>query len=436
MELSGRNILLLQGPMGPFFWHLRARLECLGATVHKVNFNGGDVLFYPWDATAFRAPLEDWSVFLRRLIQERDIDQIFLFGDCREHHRIAVKAANALGVRVMVFEEGYLRPHYITVEEEGVNGHSPLPRSPEFYLSQQSVQEEQTKKFAHPFARMAIYAIVYYLAAWATRFLFPGYRHHRAFCPWRESVVWLRSAWRKRCHKPQSRKMKRLLRGEWSKRYFLVPLQVHNDAQISHHSSIGIGGFLTEVLASFARHAPPETFLIVKHHPMDRGYSDYTALISTLAARHGLGGRVVYTWDAHLPTALKHALGTVLINSTTGLQSLYHHTPVKTLGRAIYDMPGLTCQASLDRFWREPGSVDTHLYKQFRSYLLGVNQFNGSFSYPPTSDLVLDWCGQPCVQQQTSASVNWCKRALCTLKRCRIEGASVAEPGLSPKGLI
>jgi capsule polysaccharide modification protein KpsS len=128
MDLSGRNILLLQGPMGPFFWHLRTVLESLGATVHKVNFNGGDVLFYPRGATSFRAPLADWACYLRRLIQERSINQIFLFGDCREHHRSAVEVARALGVRVMVFEEGYLRPHYITVEKEGVNGHSPLPR--------------------------------------------------------------------------------------------------------------------------------------------------------------------------------------------------------------------------------------------------------------------------------------------------------------------
>jgi capsule polysaccharide modification protein KpsS len=242
---------------------------------------------------------------------------------------------------------------------------------------------------------MAIFATLYYLAAWATRFCFSHYKHHRAFCPWRETFVWLRSAWRKWRNKPESRKVQRLLRRELSKQYFLVPLQVHNDAQIFHHSSIGIGGFLEEVFESFARHAPPETLLVVKHHPMDRGYKDYTALIDFLAARHGLGGRVFYTWDFHLPRALQHARGTVLINSTVGLQSLHHNTPVKTLGRAIYDMPGLTCQSPLHTFWREPGSVDTHLYKRFRSYLLQTNQYNGSFSYPPTVDMVIDWCNQP-----------------------------------------
>ncbi|WP_250313331.1 capsular polysaccharide export protein, LipB/KpsS family, partial [Escherichia coli] len=31
------------------------------------------------------------------------------------------------------FEEGYLRPQFITVEEGGVNAYSSLPRDPDFY---------------------------------------------------------------------------------------------------------------------------------------------------------------------------------------------------------------------------------------------------------------------------------------------------------------
>lgn len=42
----GRNVLLLQGPVGPFFSRLAHDLELAGASVHKVNFNAGDSLFY------------------------------------------------------------------------------------------------------------------------------------------------------------------------------------------------------------------------------------------------------------------------------------------------------------------------------------------------------------------------------------------------------
>ena len=36
----GRNILMLQGPVGPFFARLAKDLQWAGAKVHKVNFNG------------------------------------------------------------------------------------------------------------------------------------------------------------------------------------------------------------------------------------------------------------------------------------------------------------------------------------------------------------------------------------------------------------
>ena len=42
-----RRVLLLQGPIGPFFRNLGDDLIQAGATVHKINFNGGDWLFYP-----------------------------------------------------------------------------------------------------------------------------------------------------------------------------------------------------------------------------------------------------------------------------------------------------------------------------------------------------------------------------------------------------
>ena len=52
---SHRRILLLQGPMGPFFDHLARFLEEQGRSVFKVNLNGGDEWFYRQPgAVAFR----------------------------------------------------------------------------------------------------------------------------------------------------------------------------------------------------------------------------------------------------------------------------------------------------------------------------------------------------------------------------------------------
>ena len=49
-----------------------------------------------------------------------------LYGDTRPVHAAAVMAARARGLCVHVFEEGYLRPWWVTYERGGTNGHSRL----------------------------------------------------------------------------------------------------------------------------------------------------------------------------------------------------------------------------------------------------------------------------------------------------------------------
>ena len=126
--LRAKKVLLLQGPVGPFFRRLAKRLRAAGAEVHKVNFNGGDCLFYPTNALTWRGHPGDWPQFLARLLEQHRIDIVLLFGDCRPIHRVARTVAQQHGVRVGAFEEGYLRPNFITFEQFGVNGYSRIPR--------------------------------------------------------------------------------------------------------------------------------------------------------------------------------------------------------------------------------------------------------------------------------------------------------------------
>jgi capsule polysaccharide modification protein KpsS len=51
------------------------------------------------------------------------------------------------------------------------------------------------------------------------------------------------------------------------------------------------------------------------------------------------------------------------------------------MGTAVYDMPGLTYEGSLDDFLTQSplSPPDQELYESFRRYLLHVNQVNGSF---------------------------------------------------------
>jgi len=375
-----RDVLLLQGPIGPFFSRFSKDLESRGFNVHKVNLNGGDKLFYKGSgAIDYSGELGHWDAFLERLIINKDIGRIYLFGDCRTYHRIAREVAERHDVRVFVFEEGYIRPNFITLEENGVNGHSSMVKKG-FYLPRNVEPEQTESEFSvNVFSLVAIYAMAYYLASAWRKKQFPGYQHHRDFRWLPEGFRWIISGFRKVRFQRKERHVLDNLLPEFEGNYFVCPLQVHCDMQVVVHSDYNsIEHFIGDVLTSFAKHAPKNKAIVFKHHPLDRGYTDYTRLFANLVSELGLTGRVFYVHDLCLPTLLKHAQGTVVINSTVGMSSLFHGTPVKTLGKAIYNLPGITSQVSLKAFWRKSGKVNQENFKQLRDYLVSANQLNGN----------------------------------------------------------
>lgn len=375
-----RNVLMLQGPIGPFFSRFAEDLETRGFKVTKVNFNGGDRFFYRRPgAIDFTGKLETWEAWLERLIVNREIGRIYLFGDCRSYHRIAREVALRLGVRVFVFEEGYIRPNFITLEENGVNGHSSMMNGNLNIQADLLDLPEEHQQPDHVFQFTAIYAMLYYWASAVRRSRFAHYRHHRPFEWMSEGSRWLFSGYRKLRYARRERGVLNELIPQFDKNYFVCPLQVHCDMQVVVHSDFNsIEHFIGEVLASFRENAPSNKAIVFKHHPLDRGYTDYSSLFANLVAELGLQGRVFYVHDVCLPTLLKHAQGTVLINSTVGISSLFHGAPVKTLGDAIYDIPGLTVQTSLDEFWSCERYVDKEFFKLFRAFLIQRNQLNGN----------------------------------------------------------
>ncbi len=375
-----RNVLLLQGPIGPFFSRFGDDLAARGFAVTKINFNGGDRFFYRRSgAIDYTGKLTDWEHWLERLMINRNIGRLYLFGDCRSYHRIAREVATRLNIRVFVFEEGYIRPNFITLEENGVNGHSTMMKG-ELEIS--AIAPELPAEHQQPsnvFQLTALYAMIYYWASAARAGRFPYYRHHRPFGWLSEGSRWIRSGMRKWLYTRRERKVLAELIPQFDKNYFVCPLQVHCDMQVVVHSDFNsIEHFIGEVLSSFRENAPLNKAIVFKHHPLDRGYTDYSSLFANLVAELGLQGRVFYVHDVDLPTLLRHAQGTVLINSTVGMSSLFHGTPVKTMGDAIYDIPGLTEQGDLDDFWRCEERVDKDLFQAFRAYLVQRNQLNGN----------------------------------------------------------
>ncbi|MDB5685420.1 MAG: Capsule export protein, partial [Rhizorhabdus sp.] len=133
--MAKKEFLFLQGLAGPFFSRLGEALAASGNGVHRINFNGGDKIYWQLPgAIDYRGNLDKWPRFLAKILARRSITDILLFGDCRPLHSVAIAVASRVGVKVHVFEEGYVRPDFVTLEAGGVNGHSRLSRSPEHYL--------------------------------------------------------------------------------------------------------------------------------------------------------------------------------------------------------------------------------------------------------------------------------------------------------------
>jgi capsule polysaccharide modification protein KpsS len=193
--------------------------------------------------------------------------------------------------------------------------------------------------------------------------------------------MWARGGLRKLCNRAGDHAVLRELTApERSGRWFLMPLQVHNDSQILRHSHYpGMEAAIDEVMASFAANAHGDDWLVLKHHPMDRAYRDYTRYICGQAQRLGIQDRVRYVHDLHMPTLLKHTRGMVTVNSTTGLQALHHRKPVITLGECVYAVEGLVHAGPLDLFWQNPGEVDIELFYRFKHHLIEQSQLNASF---------------------------------------------------------
>ncbi|WP_072389316.1 capsular biosynthesis protein [Hyphomicrobium sp. CS1BSMeth3] len=377
---SGRHILFLQGLPGSFFFRLGSALSAKGCCVYRINFNGGDQWDWPGNgAVNFRGSERDWPSYLATFLREHAITDIILFGDCRRLHRTARGIAAGLGVLVHVFEEGYLRPDWVTLEQGGVNGFSPLSSDPEWYRRQavELPPVEDGPPLPSSMRRRVRETIVHYVSFTLLAWSFPHYRTHRPRPPLVESMGWLARLVRRRTSLATSNAILRSLRPST---YFLLPLQLESDYQLRAHSDFdGMQAALAEVMASFAARAPADKALVVKAHPLDNGLVDWRKHTVRYAQALGIADRVLFIETGDIDRLVRQSRGVVTVNSTTGTLALAAGVPVITLGRAIYAIPGLVHPGTLDEFWSSPVAPDIDLYAAFRRVLVAQCLLPGGF---------------------------------------------------------
>ena len=395
-----RVFLLLQGPHGPFFNRLGQLLAQTGAGVWRVAFNAGDAFFWSskdrlilHDGTP-----EEWPAHLARIIAEKGVTDIVLYGDVRPVHAAARAAAAEHGLVLHVFEEGYLRPFWLTYERGGSNGYSRLTQITiaQMRAALRGSQGDMPRPPANwgDMRQHKFYGALYHFMVLTANGRFPGYRTHRDISVSREFRLNLR-----RLVLAPYLMADQMLRTTRIRRsghpFSLVLMQLEHDASLRAHSNYtSMSEFTAEVLEAFAANAPRHHHLVFKAHPLEDGRSRQRRDILDKAQELGIADRVHHVPGGKLAPLLGQARSVVTVNSTSAQQALWRGLPVKAMGQAVFDKPQLVSQQSLAEFFRHPDRPNPHLYRRYRDYLLETSQIPGGFyaakSRAPALRLVVD----------------------------------------------
>ena len=387
MQLTGedRRFLFLQGPHGPFFHRLGRMLRAAGAEVWRVGFNRGDRAFWPLTNSfiPYRGTSEDWPQSFQTLIVEKSITDLVLYGDTRPIHAAAVRIAREAGLTVHVFEEGYLRPYWVTYERGGSNGHSRLMQTT--VVEMQAALAKADMELPDAPARWGDMRQHTFWGALYHWFVLTGFWDFRNFRPHRKLTVsqefWL---YCRRLILMPFHRWERMLATFRIKHggfpYHLVLLQLEHDASFQMHSPFTtMTEFLQLVMEGFAKGAAPHHHIVFKAHPLEDGRVPVAKEIRRLARLHGVEGRVHFVRGGKLAGLLNHARSAVTVNSTAGQQVLWRGLPLKTFGAAVYAKPEFVSTQGLPDFFTLPNRPDSRAYRDYRHYLLETSQVPGGF---------------------------------------------------------
>ncbi len=380
-----RRFLFLQGPHGPFFHRLGRMLRAAGAEVWRVGFNRGDQAFW------FNAPsyipytgrAEDWPDRFGALLRDKRITDIVLYGDTRPIHAQAIRIARAAGLGIHVFEEGYLRPYWVTYERGGANGHSRLMdlTIEDMRAALEAVDPDQPDAPARwgDMRHHIFYGALYHYFVMLRNGRYRNFRPHRDIPVAREFHLYLRRLLLMPFQAlDRFAATQRIRHGGFP--YHLVLLQLEHDSSFRMHGPFTtMTEFLDLCIASFANGAPSHHHLVFKAHPLEDGRVPQRRAIRQLMRRYGVEDRVHYVRGGKLAGLLDHARTAVTVNSTAAQQVLWRGIPLKVFGNAVYAKPEFVSTLPLSEFFAAPGRPDSRAYRDYRRYLLETSQIPGGF---------------------------------------------------------
>ena len=283
----------------------------------------------------------------------------------------------ARGIAVFVTELGYLRPDFTTIEVNGNSVDSLFPTDIEAIraIARNAPALDPAVIYQRENGLETLDELKNSLPNVFLWFLYPHYRQHGLYHPF---VAYARFLWRE-AQRGRRDRAARAARTTVTPPFFLFAMQTDTDFQIRTNSQLrDMREALSLTFASFADRAPSSAHLVVKKHPGDLGPVHWADEVPRLARRAGLEGRVVFADGLSMDEWCRDCSGVVTVNSNAGLEALAAGVATHTLSPAIYDVPGLTFQGTLDRFWTdavppEPGIVD-----DFKTALAASVQVRGT----------------------------------------------------------
>jgi capsular polysaccharide export protein len=380
-----RSFLFLQGPHGPFFHRLGKMLRAAGADVWRVGFNAGDRAFWfgAKGYIPYRGDPSDWVETFKAIVEDKSITDIVLYGDTRPAHADAVVAAKEMGLTVHVYEEGYMRPFWVTYERGGANGHSKLMNTSvddmRKALAETELDVPEAPAHWGDMRHHVFYGALYHWFVMFRNGEYRNFQRHRELPLIAETALYTR-----RLMLMPFIALDRIIATFRIKHggypYHIALLQLEHDSSFQMHSPFArMEEFLALVIEGFAKGAPQHHHLVFKAHPLENGRSPLRKIIRQLARDNDIYDRVHYVRGGKLAQVLDHARTAVTVNSTAAQQVLHRGIPLKVFGNAVYDKPEFVSELPVDRFFAAPARPDNRAFKDYRRYLLETSQVPGGF---------------------------------------------------------
>ncbi len=332
-------ILLLQGPVGPFFAELQEAFSGAGFRTRRVVFNAGDKFFAPHRNCAyFTGTLSEWETWLRFELAQNAPDVIVLFDSNRPVHKVARRLAELYRIDVLSLEESYLGSGYVICQicsnhqcSLTANRHPNL-RTLGCRLDAAPAAGAQ----ASSFTAMNVWAAVYYLLRDIASKPSDEHLFHRQ----RERVVPLVMSWgvhllRRFVARITEYPTRRALRR--SPGYIFIPLEVPSDGQIQYAARGWSTSRLIEACLIPLRSNPHGQRVVFKLHPLERESAEIKRRIFRRALELGVDRhRIRILHSGRIGELTKQSSGMVVINSPSTFSALHHGVPVLVLGESVF----------------------------------------------------------------------------------------------------